>query len=103
MPLDLTSPLAVSLIAVTLTSLVVSLYVVRSRRQAEADEARRREIIRARNLKEKALKEADDAKDDGKTKVLVFFGSQTGTAEGCAKSIVDKARKVPASLLWAHC
>jgi len=102
MPLDLTSPLAVSLIAVTLTSLVVSLYVVRSRRQAEADEARRREIIRARNLKEKALKEAD-AKDDGKTKVLVFFGSQTGTAEGCAKSIVDKARKVPASLLWAHC
>ncbi|XP_068649433.1 NADPH--cytochrome P450 reductase-like [Aristolochia californica] len=42
--------------------------------------------------KQLIVKEAEPEADDGKKKVTIFFGTQTGTAEGFAKAIAEEAR-----------
>ncbi|GLU10405.1 hypothetical protein SLE2022_272140 [Rubroshorea leprosula] len=44
------------------------------------------------HLKPLILKEPEVEEDDGKKKVTIFFGTQTGTAEGFAKALVEEAR-----------
>ncbi|KDO43871.1 hypothetical protein CISIN_1g005072mg [Citrus sinensis] len=43
-------------------------------------------------LKPLVVKEPEVEVDDGKQKVTIFFGTQTGTAEGFAKALADEAR-----------
>ncbi|GKV47036.1 hypothetical protein SLEP1_g53976 [Rubroshorea leprosula] len=43
-------------------------------------------------LKPLIVKEPEVEEDDGKKKVTIFFGTQTGTAEGFAKALVEEAR-----------
>lgn len=43
-------------------------------------------------LKPLTVKEPEVEVDDGKQKVTIFFGTQTGTAEGFAKALADEAK-----------
>ncbi|KAG9455841.1 hypothetical protein H6P81_000349 [Aristolochia fimbriata] len=42
--------------------------------------------------KQLIVKEAEPEVDDGKKKITIFFGTQTGTAEGFAKALAEEAR-----------
>ncbi|GLT36050.1 hypothetical protein SLA2020_104550 [Shorea laevis] len=44
------------------------------------------------SLKPLIVKEPEVEEDDGKKKVTIFFGTQTGTAEGFAKALAEEAR-----------
>lgn len=43
-------------------------------------------------LKPLVVKEPEVEVDDGKQKITIFFGTQTGTAEGFAKALADEAK-----------
>ncbi|KFK29577.1 nadph-ferrihemoprotein reductase [Arabis alpina] len=47
---------------------------------------------RVEPLKPLVIKPREDEVDDGRKKVTIFFGTQTGTAEGFAKALGDEAR-----------
>ncbi|XP_050216550.1 NADPH--cytochrome P450 reductase 1 [Mercurialis annua] len=49
-------------------------------------------VAHAEPLKPLIVKELEPEPDDGKKRVTVFFGTQTGTAEGFAKALADEAK-----------
>jgi len=88
------SPFTLALITVSFTTSAIALYLYRSRRASEEQNARRRVLIRNKLSKEDAHKNGNGTTASDEPKLLIYFGSQTGTAEGFAKAIAEKARNV---------
>ncbi|KAF7806630.1 NADPH--cytochrome P450 reductase [Senna tora] len=77
-------------VMVTTTSIAVLIGCVVVLMWRRSNGAKRKAVEPLKPLTVKAPKV--EAVDDGKKKITVFFGTQTGTAEGFARALVDEAK-----------